>query len=239
MSLQTRLTSLAGAIAADIKALYARSGPAGGIAGQALVKSSSADYAAQWSTIGGGTISAGLTPPSGAWQQPSNFLSSGAGTPASGSVYLVPFDIGPASLTIQSLGVNVTTALVLGGGAVTYSLGLYPDDGSGGAPAWTSRITSGTINPTTTGTTTLAYTGTLTPGRYWAALLYVAPAAPTTPAQFSCMANASPSLWTPNNVGIGVPARAIKVTASTMPTTVQTLGITGNIDAPVIGLRRA
>jgi hypothetical protein len=47
-TLEARLSALAQAIGADIKALFSRSLPAGGASGQVLAKSSATDYAVGW-----------------------------------------------------------------------------------------------------------------------------------------------------------------------------------------------
>lgn len=54
MSLSTRVTALAQAFGTDIKALFARSVPAGGAAGQVLAKTAGTDYAVGWTDAGGG-----------------------------------------------------------------------------------------------------------------------------------------------------------------------------------------
>jgi hypothetical protein len=51
MTLVARLSLVFQAIAAEIKAIIARSIPAGGTAGQVLTKTSATDYAVQWSSI--------------------------------------------------------------------------------------------------------------------------------------------------------------------------------------------
>lgn len=53
MSLQTRLVALATAIGVDIKALFSRSLPTGGVAGQVLTKKSATNFDAAWRTPGG------------------------------------------------------------------------------------------------------------------------------------------------------------------------------------------
>lgn len=56
MSFASQVTALAQAIGADIKALFSRALPAGGSAGQVLVKSGAADYSVNWTTPGGVTV---------------------------------------------------------------------------------------------------------------------------------------------------------------------------------------
>lgn len=53
MSLESRIIELITSIGADIKALFGRSLPPGGSAGQVLSKSSSANYAATWVDVTG------------------------------------------------------------------------------------------------------------------------------------------------------------------------------------------
>lgn len=62
MSLETRIVAAVQAIGLDVKALFARSQPAGGTAGQVLTKTSSTDYDSNWQTpaAGGGP---GITAP--------------------------------------------------------------------------------------------------------------------------------------------------------------------------------
>lgn len=55
MTLEQRLSALITAIGADIKALFSRSLPAGGTAGQVLAKNSSTNYDASWVTPSGGS----------------------------------------------------------------------------------------------------------------------------------------------------------------------------------------
>lgn len=210
----------------------------GGTAGQILTKTSGTDYATAWSP----QQATGLTPASGGLQQPLNFGSGATGTPTAGTLYLEPFDIGPNPLTIQSLGVSTVAAYVAGASTGTYSLALWPDDGTGGQPAWSSLLVQGNLVPTSAGLNTYFTTSqTLPPGRWWAGFLYVQGAtAPTTPATFTCIAAVTPSMWIAGNNSIGTSARALRALAQTaIPTTQPTVSITGNNDAPVIALRRA
>lgn len=59
MSLAIELFDFASAVAADVKALFTRSLPSGGSAGQVLTKGSATNYDATWQTPGG-SISAGI-----------------------------------------------------------------------------------------------------------------------------------------------------------------------------------
>ena len=54
MSLATRIADLATAMGTDIKALFGRALPAGGAAGQVLVKTAATDYAVGWVNQSGG-----------------------------------------------------------------------------------------------------------------------------------------------------------------------------------------
>lgn len=60
-----RLNGMANAIDARFNAVEARALPAGGTAGQSLLKTGSADYAAAWGTL----IAIGPTPPNPALTQ--------------------------------------------------------------------------------------------------------------------------------------------------------------------------
>ncbi len=212
----------------------------GGTTGQVLTKTSGTDYATAWATVSSSS-SRGLTPASGGIQQ-TPFATSATGTPVPGALSLVPFDIGPAPLVIQSVGVFTVAAYVAGSSTGTYTLALWPDDGTGGAPAWASLLAQGTISPTSASANTYWVTSqTLAPGRWWAGFLYAqGGTAPTTAATFSCIQNPAPAVWVTASTSIGTVARALRATSQTViPTTAQTLGATGANDAPVIGLRRA
>ena len=54
MSLAQKLNDFAQAVALDVKALFGRSLPSGGLTGQVLAKTSGADYAVSWQNSGGG-----------------------------------------------------------------------------------------------------------------------------------------------------------------------------------------
>ncbi len=54
MSLAQKLNDFAQAVALDVKALFGRSLPSGGLTGQVLAKTSGADYAVSWQNGGGG-----------------------------------------------------------------------------------------------------------------------------------------------------------------------------------------
>lgn len=184
----------------------------------------------------------GITPISGAIQHPMNYSTGATGAPGNGNLFIEPFDIGPNSMTIQSIGVFCVVAYVAGSAVSTYNLALWPDDGTGGQPAWSSLLVQGTISPTAANANTFLTTSqTLTPGRWWAGFLYLQNGtAPTTPATFTCMQNPSPAVWITTASSIGTPARALRALSQTsIPTTAPTLSVTGSNDAPVIGLRRA
>lgn len=187
------------------------------------------------------SLLSGFTPPSGSWQQPSNFMNSAGGMGVSQTIYWMPFDIGPNSMTLQSIAVNVNTALV--GGTTTTTLALYSDDGTGGFPLLTSGglLQSGTVVLTSVGKATLSSSLVLTRGRYWGAFLYNETSAPSTAAILATYSNAAPALWLPNGFTLGSASRALTLTGQTsMPTTAQTLSVsnTGQV-VPVMGLRRA
>lgn len=58
MTLEARILAAIQAIGQDVKALFARSMPAGGTAGQVLTKTSATDYATGWQTPAAGGASA-------------------------------------------------------------------------------------------------------------------------------------------------------------------------------------
>lgn len=182
----------------------------------------------------------GYTPPSGGWQMPSNpMVTVDAGTLVSGTVYYMPYDIGPNSMTITGISAAVTTAQV--GGTVVNSLGLYLDDGSGGYPDMTNatgKIGSGTFVATSLGIKTVSISATLTPGRYWTAFLYYASAAPTTAPQFT-RASAAGNLWEASTATAWAHRRGIAIASQTaLPTTQVTLAPNNNQSA-LVGIKRA
>ena len=61
MTLEDRLSAVVAAIRDKIVAMMPRLIPAGGTTGQALVKSSSSDYAASWQTVSGGGAAAAMS----------------------------------------------------------------------------------------------------------------------------------------------------------------------------------
>ncbi len=184
------------------------------------------------------SIKLGYNPPSGAWAMPGNILSVAAGTPVSGKVCYWPIDIGPAGLTLQSIGVNVTTARV--GGTVVEKLGLYSDNGSGGAPLVTSGglLASGSINLSTLGVKTVSTSLTLTEGRYWLAFIYYASVAPSTAPQTTCCTNAV-TLWCPNTNFPAVCRYLSTAGLTDLPVGSQAPTITADSNGSVLGLRAA
>lgn len=181
------------------------------------------------------------TPPSGGWQYPNGYMSVTPAAVVSGRASFVAVDVGPKSLTLQSLGCSVSTAQV-GGTAVT-QLGLYADDGSGGLPDFSKQLAVGTITPTSTGKKPAAVSLTLPPGRYWAAHLYVATVAPSTAPQFSSLSSASAGqgMWTSDaNFLLSGLARGVFLAGlSALPTTAQSGADTQATLAVVVALRAA
>ena len=179
------------------------------------------------------------TAPSGAWNMPTHVVGSGAGAPASGTVYWTPMNVGPQDLPLQALGVNCTTAYA--GTSATLTLGIYKDDGTGGMPLLTSAglVVSGATGAlTTTGTKQYTFTATLTPGRYWLASLLVA-TGQTTAAQFQCVST-STNLWLPGTATLGGLSKALAVASQTvLPTSAVTMAYTNSTVAPTVHFRTA
>lgn len=183
---------------------------------------------------------AGYTPPSGAWQMPSNpIVTVDTGVLVSGSAYYMPFDIGPQSMTIQAIGCSVITAQV--SGTVVNSLGLYRDDGSGGYPDMTNatgKIGSGTFSATSTGIKSVSISTTLIPGRYWVGMLYYASSTPSTVPQFN-RASAAGNIWIAESSTSWAHMRGLRITGQTaLPTTQVTLDPTNN-QTCLVGIQRA
>lgn len=187
-----------------------------------------------------GITPAPYTPASDQWQNPANMVTATAGTPASGTVYLMPTDVGPGSLVVKGLGVNVSTAAVLGPATIVVTLGIYKDTGSGGLPDLTQLLGSGTVDPTTTGIKYVAFGSpiTLTPGRYWAAVLYVATGTPTTAPVFTTLNSVVSTMPLAAATAPGQSARAHSITGmSALPTTSQTLVPHTSSAAPIVAIR--
>lgn len=102
-----------------------------------------------------------------------------------GQLVMSPLDVGPAAQTFSGLGTNISTAAA-GGTTPLVRMGLYPDDGTGLKPAYTTPIAGSGVSFDPTGATGDKYVAfgtplTLQPGRYWAAFLLVSGSALTTP----------------------------------------------------------
>lgn len=184
-------------------------------------------------------IPTAYTAPAGAWQHPSNFLSSANNNLSPGTVYFLPLDVGPLPTGYDRLGVNVSTAQV--GGATTFTLGLYPDDGTGGAPNTAGGpLVSGAVPLTATGLAALAISGVRQPGRYWMASLYVVTTTPTTVPLVAVVSNASPGLWIPPTLSIGSLSRALVLTGQTALPTAASSPVGGSSsNIPVVAARAA
>lgn len=182
----------------------------------------------------------GYTPPTGGYQQPANMLSSTGAAQTSGQCSWTPVDVGPASLTIQSLVVHCTTAGA--GGTYSVFVGLYLDDGTGGAPLLTPAglLISGTVSTSAAGLRPYAVAATLAPGRYWTASLYFASAAPTTVPQLNGNVNGSPTLWQPSSATtLGLNRALIATGLSALPTAPVTYAIQTTGTSAIVALRRA
>jgi hypothetical protein len=168
-----------------------------------------------------------------------NVISTAAGAPVAGTVYIEPIDIGVAQ-AFKGLAVNVTTALVAGSATVTTTGALYFDNGTMGAPDFTKRVGNIiTFDSTSTGNKYVAFSSvqTLAPGRYWAAFLYTASVAPTTAPQFTCVTGAL-SLPYSGATAAGTQVKTYQVASlAALPTTAQTLAANGGNVAPVVALR--
>lgn len=180
-----------------------------------------------------------FSPPSGNWQHPDHFSSSLNNSPGpTGTVLFTPLSIGPLAKTYDRLAVSVVTAQA--GGATTFTLGLYPDDGTGGAPNTAAGpLTSGSVPLTAIGYAMLTIAGLRQPGRYWLASLYVVTTAPTTTASVVCVSNVAPTLWFPSTAVIGGIVRGLGLTSQVLPTTASSPVGTGSGNIPVIAARAA
>lgn len=132
------------------------------------------------------SVDRSFAPPSGGFLYPANFCSNAQGTPLAGTVFWLPWDVGPAGLSYQGIAVGVSTSQV--GGTTVTSLGFYLDDGTTGAPNLSAGpVASGTIVLTSTGTRAFVTSGTLAPGRYWGCYLYTQSVAPSPVPQVQTM----------------------------------------------------
>lgn len=179
-----------------------------------------------------------ITAQSGQWQLPSNYVSSGAAGVTSGLVTFVPFDVGPVAKTFTQIGVGVAVAQV--GGTTVTTVGVYPDNGTGGAPDCSAGPTvSATLDLTVTGnrTSTFGTALTLQPGRYWEAFIYVASVTPTTVATVNSLSNALGMIDT-TAVTIGTSWRGWSVASQTaLPTTQPALAQVGGSNAVIVALK--
>jgi hypothetical protein len=169
---------------------------------------------------------------------------SATGTPQFQRFYLTPFPVGPTGWTFDAFLFVVSTAYA-GGTGVTFTAGLYPDDGTGfpnlaGGPivqnsTASSNLTAGnrsvTVNPTA-----------LAPGMYWVATLISGSAAPTA-GQMQCVTNNAYQLPLPSTIAPGTPVRAYILNGQTALPTAQpadsAFALTGGTDAPLMSLRRS
>lgn len=187
-----------------------------------------------YSGLGGG----GGNPNSGEWMQPVNMMQTGAsGALVSGTVTWVPIDVGPKPLSIQSIGVNVTTARV--GGTVTEAVGVYADDGGGGHPLLTGGpLVSGTLAAmTSTGTKVATVSKVLQPGRYWLAFLYASTVTPSTVPQVTALGNQSRPIPLSNGIAIGTDVRGWSMTGQTSLPSSGTLAVIGGNTAVCVAVR--
>jgi len=158
MSLESRMVSVIQSIGADIKSLFSRSLPAGGTAGQALIKGSSTDYDTAWVTPSSGSsipnssalLSANVTlSVSGTWYD-------GPGVSLAAGTWLVQADVNfnRTATTFTQWLARIST------GTVHYASGqVYHASVNG----HTIRISLGAII-TLTGTTTIKVQATTNAG---------------------------------------------------------------------------
>jgi hypothetical protein len=104
----------------------------------------------------------------------------GTSLDADGVLKAYPVDI-PEDITIDRIGVEVSTAGVQGGGgAPVVRIGIYNDNGTGKAPG-TLLLDAGTVDSSTTGLKEKVISQALPKGRYWFAVVpQGAPATSTT-----------------------------------------------------------
>lgn len=176
---------------------------------------------------------------SGAWQYPPNLSSSVVGSLTSGTLTLVALDVGPTAKAFTALAVAVSSAQV--GGSTTTTLGLYPDNGSGGLPNLVGGpIVSGTIPMTPVGNATFtpASPFTLAAGRYWMAFLYVVTTAPTTVSTVRVFSTGT-SIWisSASTIGAAITFGLSSIGQTVLPTTQITLS--PNAGPPVVAAKAA
>lgn len=170
---------------------------------------------------------------------------SATGTLTSGKATFSPFWIGPTGWTADTIHWKVTTAQ--SGGTITYSLGLYGDDGSGWPATAGGPLAS--VSGTTLLTTAQVATGTfatpltMSPGLYWAASLSVQSAAPTTAPALQSMINTTYPLAMNSLTNFGTPIRGYALTGlSALPTTATapaSMSLVGGNDLPILYLHRS
>lgn len=164
---------------------------AGGTTGQALVKTSNADYATGWATPSASVPSSALFGVrSGNYMRvPQVAISLTSASASSGALYAVPFLL-TETVTVTKLGVMLWA---LGSTGALIRLGIYND--ANGYPG-TVAVDAGTMDASPTGgaiTTikaiTLGSSVALSPGTYWSA--FVIQGSPSTTPNVICVAAAS------------------------------------------------
>jgi len=165
------------------------------------------------------------------------------GTPSFQRATFTPFSVGPSGWQADAILFVVSTAYS-GGTNVGFSVGLYPDDGTGfpnlaGGPiaqVSTTTLTAGTK------TVTLGTPVDLTPGTLWVCTLVTGTAAPSA-GQMQCLTNTAYQLALPAGIAPGTVARAYVLTGQTALPTSQpadsSFALAGGNDAPIINLRRS
>jgi hypothetical protein len=136
-------------------------------------------------------------PLTGEWDWTQAAPAGAAGLPATSTAGWVPYDVGPAALTINALGINVTTAGA--GGSFGTRVGIYADDGTYSRPGALIQD-AGLITWSATGTALVSVSRTLSANtRYWLCGVYQVASAPTTaPAFMILTSNSLPHLPGPS-----------------------------------------
>lgn len=173
-------------------------------------------------------------------------LGSATGTPVFQRLGLTPFPVGPTGWVTDAVLYNVATAYT-GGTNVGFSVGIYPDDGSGfpnlgGGPLATASQTIASLASTGAKTVPLGNTVNLTPGMYWIGTLVTGTAAPSA-GQMQCVTNNAYQLPIASTFAPATSARGYTVASQTaLPTTQPAdsgFSISGSNDLPMINLRRS
>lgn len=166
-----------------------------------------------------------------------------AGTPSFQRATFTPFSIGPSGWQADAFMFVVSTAYS-GGTNIGFSIGLYPDDGSGFPSLAAGPVVQAATTSLTTGTKTVAFPAPvdLAAGTYWVCTLVTGTAAASA-GQMQCLTNTAYQLALPAGIAPGTVVRAYTLTGQTALPTSQpadsSFGVAGGNDAPIINLRRS